>query len=103
LGEKDITEKTLASYNDVFSDIVNGLLFEGRPVVNPDALADAAPYSMYKTDGKVHEQERDVSKFLISAVFTAISGSLLILWRTGGQILIMCPQIKLLLYIQTRF
>ena len=26
MGEKDITEKTLASYNDVFSDIVNGLI-----------------------------------------------------------------------------
>jgi len=64
LGEKDITEKTLASYNDVFSDIVNGLLFEGRPVVNPDALADVSPYSMYKVDGRIHEQERDVSKFL---------------------------------------
>ena len=64
LGEKDITEKTLASYNDVFSDIVNGLLFEGSPVVNPDALADVSPYSMYKVDGRIHEQERDVSKFL---------------------------------------
>ena len=58
MGEKDITEKILASYNDVFSDIVNGLLFDGRPVVDPDALSDAAPYSMYKADGKVHEQER---------------------------------------------
>ena len=69
MGEKDITEKTLVSYNDVFSDIVNGLLFEGRPVVKPDALSDAAPYSMYKADGKIHEheQERDVSKFLKTA------------------------------------
>ena len=64
LGEKDITEKTLASYNDVFSDIVNGLLFDGRPVIDPDALSDVMPYSMYKADGKIHEQERDVSKFL---------------------------------------
>ena len=58
MGEKDITEKTLASYNDVFSDIVNGLLFDGRPVVDPDALSDAAPYLMHKADGKIHEQER---------------------------------------------
>lgn len=64
MGEKDITEKTLASYNDVFSDIVNGLLFDGRPVVDPDALSDVMPHSMYKADGKIHEQERDVSKFL---------------------------------------
>ena len=58
MGEKDITEKTLASYNDVFSDIMNGLLFDGGPIVDPAALSDAAPYSMYKADGKVHEQER---------------------------------------------
>jgi hypothetical protein len=55
LGEKDITEKTLASYNDVFSDIVNGLLFDGRPVVDPDALSDVMPYSMYNSDGKIHD------------------------------------------------
>ena len=27
MGEKDITEKILADYNDVFADIMNGLLF----------------------------------------------------------------------------
>ena len=43
MGEKDITEKTLASYNDVFADIVNGLLFNGRPVIDPDDLSDARP------------------------------------------------------------
>ena len=64
MGEKDITEKTLTSYNDVFSDIVNGLLFDGRSVVDPDSLSDALPYSMYKADGKIHEQERDVCKLL---------------------------------------
>ena len=67
MGEKNITEKTLVSFNDVFSDIVNGLLFDGRPVVDPDALSDAASYSMYKADGNIHEQERDVSKFLKTA------------------------------------
>ena len=71
MGEKDITEKTLVSFNDVFSDIVNGLLFDGRPVVDPGALTDAAPYSMYKADGNIHEQERDVSKFLKTAGKTA--------------------------------
>ena len=29
-----MTEKTLESYNDVFTDIVNVLLFNGRQVVN---------------------------------------------------------------------
>ena len=67
MGEKDITEKTLASYNDVFADILNGLLFNGRPVIDPDDLSDASPYSMYKADGQIHEQERDVSKILKTA------------------------------------
>ena len=67
MGEKDITEKTLTSYNDVFSDIVNGLLFDGRSFIDPDSLSDALPYSMYKADGKIHEQERDVCKLLKTA------------------------------------
>jgi hypothetical protein len=29
LGEKDISEKILEDYNDVFADIVNVLLFDG--------------------------------------------------------------------------
>ena len=29
MGEKDITEKILEDYNDVFADIINGLLFQG--------------------------------------------------------------------------
>ena len=63
LGSKDITEKTLEAYNDVFADIVNGLLFQGRPVIQEYALTDAQPFSMYKADGKLHEQERDVAKY----------------------------------------
>lgn len=33
MGEKDITEKILADYNDVFADIVNVLLFGGKTIV----------------------------------------------------------------------
>lgn len=29
MGEKDIAEKVLEDYNDVFADIVNVLLFQG--------------------------------------------------------------------------
>lgn len=29
MGQKDITEKVLEDYNDVFADIINGLLFDG--------------------------------------------------------------------------
>ena len=63
MAEKDITEKTLEAFNDVFADIVNGLLFKGEQVIQEYALTDAQPFSMYKADGKVHEQERDVAKY----------------------------------------
>ena len=29
MGQKEITEKVLEHYNDVFADIINGLLFDG--------------------------------------------------------------------------
>ena len=43
MAEKDVTEKILESYNDVFADIVNVLLFGGRQVVAPNELEDQAP------------------------------------------------------------
>lgn len=30
MGEKDITEKILEDHNDVFADIINGLIFAGE-------------------------------------------------------------------------
>ena len=62
MAQKDTTEKILESYNDVFSDIVNALLFSGKPVLSADELEDQAPRSYYKADGKIHEIERDVAK-----------------------------------------
>ena len=62
MAEKDVTEKILESYNDVFADIVNVLLFGGRQVVAPDELEDQAPRAYYKADGKARELERDVAK-----------------------------------------
>ena len=37
--EKDLTEKTLEAYSDVFADIVNGLLFHGDQVISEDGAA----------------------------------------------------------------
>lgn len=66
MSERDITEKILADYNDVFADIINVLLFKGEQVVSPDDLEPASTKSQYKADGKIHELERDVSKVLKS-------------------------------------
>ena len=65
MAEKDMTEKTLEAYGDVFADIVNGLLFKGEQVITEDALVDAQPFSMYKSDGSLHQQERDSSKYWV--------------------------------------
>lgn len=63
MGEKDITEKILEDYNDIFADIVNVLLFGGQRRVKPEHLKETSVHSQYKADdGKVHEQERDVAK-----------------------------------------
>jgi hypothetical protein len=64
LAEKDKIQRTLESYNDVFADIVNVLLFGGKETVHENDLTDAQPFSYYKMEGKkIHSQERDVSKF----------------------------------------
>ena len=64
MAEKDLSEKLLEDYNDVFADIINVLLFDGKEVIKPDELEPAATVSQYKADdSKLHEQERDVAKY----------------------------------------
>lgn len=63
MGEKDLTEKILEDYNDIFADIVNVLLFNGEQRVKPEELTNSLVHSQYKADdSKIHEQERDVAK-----------------------------------------
>lgn len=62
MGENDITEKMLADHNDVFADIINVLLFNGKRIVNENELQSTKDKSQYKADGGIHEQERDLSK-----------------------------------------
>ena len=63
MGEKDISEKLLADYEDVFADIVNVLLFHGERRVHPDSLRSTKTVSHYKADdSRLHEQERDILK-----------------------------------------
>ena len=63
MGQKDISEKTFISLNDVFADIFNVLVFKGADVIEEDSLTDAVVRSQYKAeDGKLHEEERDAAK-----------------------------------------
>lgn len=63
MQEKDISQKMLEQFNDVFSDIVNVLLFNGENVVDENSLLDTPTTGMLKIDGRVHSQDRDVSKY----------------------------------------
>ena len=63
MQEKDITQKMLERHNDVFSDIVNVLLFGGKKVVAEETLFDAVTDSALKIDGRVRFQDRDVAKY----------------------------------------
>ena len=64
MGEKDITEKILEDHNDVFADIINGLLFDGVQEIKPEALENTTVHAQYKAeDEKVNELERDIAKY----------------------------------------
>ena len=63
MQEKDITQKMLERHNDVFSDIVNVLLFGGKKVVAEETLFDSVTDSVLKIDGRVRFQDRDVAKY----------------------------------------
>lgn len=62
MAEKDISEKLLEDYNDVFADIYNTLLFE-KPFIEEAQLENGPTTSIYKKgNGKEAEQIRDVMK-----------------------------------------
>ena len=63
MAEKDITQKVLEQYNDVFMDIVNVLLFNGEMVVREDDLIDLPTSSSKKIGRKINYQDRDVAKY----------------------------------------
>ena len=60
---KDITQKMLEKYNDVFADILNVLLFEGIEGVDERSLLDTPTSSMLKIDNRIRSQDRDVAKY----------------------------------------
>ena len=63
MAEKDFREKRLEDFDDVFSDIINGLLFRGENRVNENDLESGMERSGYKIEEKFEEQERDVKKY----------------------------------------
>ena len=64
MGQKDLTQKNLESFPDVFADIINALLYEGRPILNPEKLQPAPTETIYPgKDGNLRNQFHDVSKY----------------------------------------
>ena len=54
MKDKDIAEKILEDYPDVFADIVNGFLFNGNEVVKPEELEDMKLRSAYRLEEEWH-------------------------------------------------
>lgn len=63
MAEKDMTEKALEAFNDVFADIINNLLFHGRKRIPEDELEQGKERSIYQGEKSLREQERDTSKY----------------------------------------
>ncbi len=70
MGIKDVTEKYLESYNDVFLDIVNVYFaingVKDLRIERPEDLQDAQTRTVYKSVGEIREQERDVTKLWVT-------------------------------------
>ena len=63
IGTKDVAQKALEAYNDVFSDIVNVLLFTGKRYIKEVELDDGNTESSYRTTTRIREQRRDIVKY----------------------------------------
>lgn len=63
MAEKDFREKRLEDFDDVFADIINGLIFHGNQRVDERDLETGMLRSGYKVEEKFEEQERDVKKY----------------------------------------
>ncbi len=64
MGEKDLSQKSLEYYPDVFADCVNALLYEGKQVLRKEGLLPAPTETIYPdTEGRLRSQLQDVSKF----------------------------------------
>ena len=65
MAQKDLTQKYLEAYPDVFADMINALYYEGKAVVNEADLQPAPTESFYPVDCRnIRNQFQDVSMYL---------------------------------------
>lgn len=61
--KKDIVEKRLEDYNDVFADIFNNLVFGGKRILEEEYLISLPTEAFTrKTDGTIRQGNRDIRK-----------------------------------------
>lgn len=64
MGQKDLTEKSLEFYPDVFADVINALLYQGDQVLRAQNLQAAPTETLYHgKQGGLRNQFHDVSKY----------------------------------------
>ncbi len=64
MAQKDLTEKNLEYYPDVFADTVNALLYEGKMIIKSQNLQPAPTETIYSGKEKgLRNQFHDVSKY----------------------------------------
>lgn len=64
MGQKDLAAKQFECSPEVFADIINTFIYEGKQVVSSKDLQPAPTESLYAAaDGELHNQYNDVSKY----------------------------------------
>lgn len=67
MGQKDLTEKNLESFPDVFTDIVNALMYDGDIVIKEEDLIPAPTETIYGGgNGELNNQFQDVGMYVVS-------------------------------------
>ena len=66
MGQKDLTQKDLECYTDVFADVINALMYDGEKVLQAENLQSAPTETLYHSaKAGVRNQFHDVSKYEI--------------------------------------
>ena len=71
MGQKDLTEKSLEMYPDVFADVVNALIYHGRQVLQVKDLQAAPTETLYPSGeerlrNQFHDGKRQITRLLIN-------------------------------------